>query len=364
MRGPFKNLPLSQLEEFLITGTSDAQSSLDWPGLLALPYLRRFYVRHVNGALDHWYSTISSNVIGIQLRNCVIFPRQLSPVISWCKGLKYFHHELISGDDDGPGRTIEKIDDIHGVLLEHMRDTLSELCLQYRWSATWNESLDLVSPLHFDAFYNLTWLKISAILFLGDESDISGVGDEEEATTAELTRLYDGLPPKLVRLHISECAWVLEEPYSRWLLESVVQCAQLPGFEELAMLVAVPSDVYQEHKRLPEKWKKAADSIASAADERGFEFALHIWLGDSHKRKRDRRGWGMYEDIRWKYDAGPRAPAALYYWNPEEETLVNVEYSDQEEVSEDEVSWDVQNCRVCEFIYMGSEDVDEDGDGD
>lgn len=277
-----------------------------------MPSLRRFYVRHVNGALDGWYSKMSSNVIDIQLRDCVILARQLAPVISGCKGLKYFRYEM--GCDNRHDWTTGKIKAIHGVLLEHVRDALLELCLQYRWIDTENGSLNSVSPLRFDAFSNLTWLKISAILLLGDGSDSSDEADGEEAGEAELKRLCDGLPPKLVRLHISECTFVLEQSYHRCLLENALLRAPLPDFHILGMLGVVSSSVYHEHKQLPEKWKKAADSIASAANEKGFQVFLHVWLCESHKRKRDWRGWGMNEYVRWKYEVGPRAPTALYYW--------------------------------------------------
>lgn len=69
----------------------------------------------------------------------------------------------------------------------------------------------------------------------------------------------------------------------------------------------------------------------------------------------------MDEDIRWKYEIGPRVPAALYYWSRKEETLVNLQYSDQE-VSEDEVEWDMQNHSISEYTYVGSEEVGNDVD--
>lgn len=71
---------------------------------------------------------MSSNVIDMQLRDCVIFARQFAPVISGCKGLKYIYYEM--GYDKEHNWTTGKIEAIHRVLLEHVRHTLLELCLQ------------------------------------------------------------------------------------------------------------------------------------------------------------------------------------------------------------------------------------------
>jgi hypothetical protein len=132
-----------------------------------------------------------------------------------------------------------------------------------------------ITPLQFDQFSNLTFLKISALLLFG-EDDLM-FGDEErgrEWTDAEGQRIQDSLisalPPNMQKFHVTECMQMIMLDNAAYLFARVVQDAPLERFHELHMIGAG----YGDH--LSSEYIDFAAPITSACMHRGINFKLII----------------------------------------------------------------------------------------
>lgn len=81
-------------------------------------------------------------------------------------------------------------------------------------------------------------MKISTVLFFGEVDFLHG--EDVYNPSAEWgqiqNRLISALPPKLRRLHISECVEMIIRDDAAALLAGVLQHAPLEGFEKLILM--------------------------------------------------------------------------------------------------------------------------------
>lgn len=216
----------------------------------------------------------------------------------------------------------EWIDCIEQALLRHTQGTLENLCLTYRcWELHEFATFGSV-PLCLDQFSRLSFLKISAILVFGElcvmfqeEDDPDMPWDAEEAE-----RIYDGmigsLPPRLQRLHITECMQIIKRERPTSLLVAVIQAAPLEGFRELSLVDAGPEKDSNGDMLIPSEVLEHSTRIANVCVRRDFDFELALYRHDYYDNWLTERGWGMEDEVGWNCEGeDPNVQTAYFKWN-------------------------------------------------
>lgn len=267
------------------------------PGIFAMPSIKRIHLHHaIGGYLDKvdkrlaQFSPRTSTCTNLELRDCRFHPSNVQNLFLIPKALSTFIYDI--GRDQFYYCTVSFSTIRQG--LEHHKETLEELCLDYCHGSIKLEPgiLDDSSPITpLNEFLRLKRLKIAPVFILG----ISLPPGTAHAADRYL-RILDFLPKSIKQLQLTHC----KEPDNLQILLNALANILIKKVTHVPTLHQI---VVEINFSLVEKLANEFARILKLAEDVGTNIVLLNNFGcseDKGRSKRVERKWGFNEDIEWK----------------------------------------------------------------
>jgi len=267
------------------------------PGIFAMPSIERIHLHHVLGGYGNkvderlvQFSPRTSACSYLELRDCRFHPRDVQNLFLMPKALSTFIYEI--GRDQLYHCTVSFSTVRQG--LEHHKETLEELCLDYCHDAIKLEhgrSDDLSPMAPLNEFLRLKRLKIAPAFILG-----MSLPQETAHAADRYSRLLDFLPKSINQLQLTHC----EELYNLQILLEALANILIKKATHVPTLHRI---VVEVDSSLVEKLADGFARIPKLAKDIGTKIVLLNNFGFSEDKglsKGVERKWGFDEDIEWK----------------------------------------------------------------
>ncbi|OCK95640.1 uncharacterized protein K441DRAFT_658354 [Cenococcum geophilum 1.58] len=267
------------------------------PGIFAMPFIKRIYLHQVHGGYGDevderlaQFSPRTSTCTHLELRDCRFHPSDVQNLFLMPKALSTFIYDI--GRDQLYYCTVSFSTIRQG--LEHHKETLEELCLDYYHGGIELEPgmLDDPSPMTpLNEFLRLKRLKIAPVFILG-----MSLPPETAHAADQYLRILDFLPKSIKQLQLTHC----EEPDNLQILLDALANILIKKVTHVPTLHQI---IVEIDFSIVEKLADEFARILKLAEDVGTNIVLLNNFGcseDKGRSKRVERKWGFDEDIEWK----------------------------------------------------------------
>jgi hypothetical protein len=267
------------------------------PGIFAMPSIERIYLHRIFGGYGNkvderlaQFSPRTSTCTYLELRDCRFHPSDVQNLFLMPKALSTFIYDI--GQDQFYYCTVSFSTIRQG--LEHHKETLEELCLDYchggiKWEPGMLDNPSPMTPLN--EFLRLKRLKIAPVFILG-----MGLPPETAHAADQYLRILDFLPKSIKQLQLTHC----EEPNNLQILLDALANILIKKVTHVPTLYQIVVEIdFSLVEKLADKFAR----ILKLAEDVGTSIVLLNNFGcseDKGRSKRVERKWGFNEDIEWK----------------------------------------------------------------